>query len=79
MHSIMNDNKFIKQEQIDEADEKAIFDLIEEYLRDIKSKEHIHDVIYRIANIEIGSRKKTMPIILELLIIYWGCSDVWVN
>lgn len=46
----------ITKEDIDEAYEMALDemgDLISEYLKEIKSKEHLHDVIYRMANNEI--------------------------
>ncbi len=46
----------ITKEDINEAYEMALDemgDLISEYLKEIKSKEHLHDVIYRMANNEI--------------------------
>lgn len=46
----------IKQELIDDTYGEAMEemgDLIAEYLKEIKTKEHLHDVIYRIANDEV--------------------------
>jgi len=45
----------IKQDLVDEAYSEAqmeMNDLVNEYLKEIKNKEHLHDVIYRIANAE---------------------------
>lgn len=52
---LMNDEevKTITQRVVDEAYERAkeeSSDLVNEYIRDIRSKEHLHDVIYRTAN-----------------------------
>jgi len=47
------DVKLIKKELVELAYEKAheeLQDLINEYLKEIKTKEHLHDVIYRLAN-----------------------------
>ena len=52
---IEDETVIIKQEHIDKAYDEAFDEmsgLINEYLRDIKSKEHLHDVIYRMANNE---------------------------
>ncbi len=49
------DTMIIKQNLVDEAYDEAqeeMSDLVNEYLKEIKSKEHLHDVIYRIANDE---------------------------
>lgn len=53
--SMDKDLKLIKEEDIDSAYVRAfeeLSDLISEYLKEIKSKEHLHDVIYRIARKE---------------------------
>lgn len=47
------DIKTVTQKIVDEAYERAreeTSDLVNEYIRDIRSKEHLHDVIYRTAN-----------------------------
>lgn len=47
--------KLIDKKLINSAYEKAyeeLMDLISEYLKEIKTKEHLHDVIYRLANNE---------------------------
>ncbi len=46
----------ITKEDIDDAYERALdemSDLISEYLKEIKSKDHLHDVIYRTAREEV--------------------------
>jgi len=57
LEGIMEDSeiKLVNTKIINEAYNKAyeeLQDLIGEYIRDIRSKDHLHDVIYRIANNE---------------------------